>query len=214
MQIPNLSLAYLVAELKPLLDGSILRKVQELDNSWLKMRFQTKQGTKDLIAAPDAVFLTSYSMPAKQTTSGYGAFLRKKLANKKVLALEQHGFDRILVMELEGFFLIFELFAKGNVILTDEKKTILSAFRKEQWKDRKKGNKNTTNTVFPAQRATHKVQRICFRCLALTVARCVLRNLQNPVLCCEHCLKLHKRSGFSILVGLEISLIRKSHQVR
>ncbi|MFA4855091.1 MAG: NFACT family protein [archaeon] len=141
MQIPNISLAYLVAELAPLLEGSIVRKVQELENGWLKFRMQTRQGTKDLIAAPDAIFITSFSIPAKQETSGYGAFLRKKLSNKKVLSLKQQGLDRIVTMQLEGFFLIFELFAKGNVILADESMQILSAYRKEQWKDRilKKG---------------------------------------------------------------------------
>ena len=141
MQIPNISLAYLVAELAPVLEGSIVRKVQELENGWLKFRMQTRQGTKDMIAAPDAIFITSFSIPAKQETSGYGAFLRKKLSNKKVLSLKQQGLDRIVTMQLEGFFLIFELFAKGNVILADESMQILSAYRKEQWKDRilKKG---------------------------------------------------------------------------
>lgn len=136
MIIPNISLAYLVSELAPVLEGGILRKVQELDNGWLKLRFQTKKGTKDVIAAPDAIFLTSFSIPAKQLTSGYGAFLRKKVVNKKILSLKQNCFDRVLVMEFEGFFLIFELFAKGNVILTDKDYTILSAYRKETWKDR------------------------------------------------------------------------------
>jgi predicted ribosome quality control (RQC) complex YloA/Tae2 family protein len=136
MQIPNISLAYLVAELKPLLDGSVLRKIQELPNGWLKLKIQTRQGTKDLIATPDSLFLTSYSMPARQQTSGFGAFLRKQLSNKHLEKVEQHGFDRIVIMEFQDFFLIFELFAKGNVILTDSSLKILSAFRKEQWKDR------------------------------------------------------------------------------
>ncbi len=141
MHIPNISLAYLIAELSPVVEDSILRKVQELENGWLKFRMQTRQGTKDLIATPDALFLTGYSMPAKQTTSGYGAFLRKHLANKKVFSFKQHGLDRIAVMEFEEFFLIFELFAKGNVILADKEMKISSAFRKEHWKDRilKKG---------------------------------------------------------------------------
>ncbi len=136
MQIPNISLAYFVAELKPLLDGSVLRKIQELPNGWLKLKIQTRQGTKDLIATPNTLFLTSYSMPARQQTSGFGAFLRKQLSNKHLERVEQHGFDRIVVMEFQEFFLIFELFAKGNVILTDSSLKILSAFRKEQWKDR------------------------------------------------------------------------------
>ncbi len=156
MEIPNISLAYQVAELKPVLAGSILRKVQELDNGWLKLRFQTRDGTKDLIASPSAIFITQYSMPARQQTSGYGAFLRKMLANKKLLSLEQHGFDRIVLLSFEGFFLIFELFAKGNVILADKEMQIVSAFRKEQWKDRalKKGEQYR----FPSSKGLNPVE--------------------------------------------------------
>jgi len=136
MIIPNISLAFQVAELAPIFNESILRKIQELDNGWLKLRFQTKQGTKDLIATPEAIFITSFSMPARKLTSGYGAFLKKKIVNKKVVAFRQHGLDRVLEIVFEDFFLIFELFAKGNVILTDESLKTVSAFRKEQWKDR------------------------------------------------------------------------------
>jgi len=156
MQIANISLAYQIAELKPVIEGSVLRKVQELENKWLKIRLQTRQGTKDLIAAPSALFLTEYSMPARQTTSGYGAFLRKHLANKRITSLEQHGLDRIVVMQFEEFFLVFELFAKGNVILADKKMQILSAFRKEKWKDRtlKKGEQY----MFPSSKGLNPLE--------------------------------------------------------
>lgn len=136
MRIPNLTLAYQIAELKPLLEGSMLRKVQELGNNWLKLRFQTRQGSKDLILAPNTLFLTSHSLPAKQTTSGYGAFLRKQLQNSRLLSLSQHGLDRVAVLEFPKHFLIAELFAKGNLILLNREMLTLSAFRKEQWKDR------------------------------------------------------------------------------
>ncbi len=137
MQIPNISLSYLLAELKPVVEGSILRKVQELENNRFKLKLQTRQGTKDLIIVPEAIFLTSYSLPAKQLTSGFGAFLRKRISNKKILSLKQQGLDRIVLLEFDEYFLILELFAKGNIILTTKDFEIVSAYRKEQWKDRK-----------------------------------------------------------------------------
>ncbi|MBN2066935.1 MAG: NFACT family protein [Candidatus Diapherotrites archaeon] len=141
MQIPNLTLAYQIAELKPLVAGTMLRNVQELEKGWLKLKLQTRQGSKDLIVCPSAFFITSYSFPAKHQTSGYGAFLRKHLRNKRIMSLEQHGFDRIALLEFQDFFLVLELFAKGNLLLLDREMQILSAYRKEQWKDRilKKG---------------------------------------------------------------------------
>ena len=137
MQIPNISLAYLIAELSPLLEGSILRKVQELDNNWLKLKLQTRQGTKDLIISPNAFFVTSYSLPAKQISSGFGAFLRKRISNKRILSIRQHSLDRIALLEFDEYFLVLELFAKGNVVLLDKEMGIVSAYRREQWKDRK-----------------------------------------------------------------------------
>ena len=137
MQIPNISLAYEIAELAPLIEDSILRKVQELSNSWFKLKLQTRQGTKDLIITPNAFFVTSYSLPAKQTTSGFGAFLRKRISNKKILSFRQHSLDRITILEFDEYFLVLELFAKGNIILVTKEFEIVSAYRKEQWKDRK-----------------------------------------------------------------------------
>ena len=125
-----------MAELSPLLEGTILRKVQELPNEWLKLKLQTKQGTKDLIITPNAFFVTSFSMPAKQQSSGFGAFLRKRLSNKRIISLKQHSFDRIVLLEFDEYFLVLELFAKGNIILVTKELEIVSAYRKEQWKDR------------------------------------------------------------------------------
>ncbi len=194
MKIPNISLAYVVAELSPILDGCIVRKVQELDNGWLKFKLQTRQGTKDLIAAPDALFLTSFSMPARQTTSGYGAFLRKRLSNKKVLSFKQHSFDRIIVIHLEGFFLVFELFAKGNVILLDEEKVILSAFRKERWKDRilKKGEDYkfpSSKGISPAELDTKTLESMLKESNSDLVRTLVKEINIAPLLADETCFK-------------------------
>ena len=156
MQIPNISLAYLIAELSPLLEDSILRKVQELENNWLKLKLQTRQGTKDLILAPDTFFVTSYSLPAKQTSSGFGAFLRKRISNKKILSLKQHGLDRIVLFEFDEYFLILELFAKGNVILTTKEMEIVSAYRKEQWKDQKISK--TEQYKFPSSKGANPLE--------------------------------------------------------
>jgi predicted ribosome quality control (RQC) complex YloA/Tae2 family protein len=136
MQIPNLTLSYQILSLKESLEGAIVKKVQELPNNWLKVRLHTRAGSKDLIIAKSILFLSSYKLPAKQLTSGYGAFLRKQLQNKKILAIEQHEFDRIVLLEFEKFFLVLELFAKGNILLLDKNYKIISAYRKERWKDR------------------------------------------------------------------------------
>ncbi|MDD5147839.1 MAG: NFACT family protein [Candidatus ainarchaeum sp.] len=136
MQIPNLTLAYAVAESRQIIETSMVRKVQELENNWLKAKLHSKQGQKDLIIAPQALFLSDYSIPAKQSSSGFGGFLRKHLEGKKILKISQQGFDRVVFLEFQDFFLILELFAKGNVILADKKMKILGVLHREEWKDR------------------------------------------------------------------------------
>jgi predicted ribosome quality control (RQC) complex YloA/Tae2 family protein len=137
MQIPNLTIAYAVAESKLIIENSIVRKVQELENNWLKIKLHSKQGQKDLIIAQQVFFLSDYSMPAKQVSSGFGGFLRKHLEGKKIMRIFlQENFDRIVFFEFQDFFLILELFAKGNVVLADKAMKILGVLRREHWKDR------------------------------------------------------------------------------
>ena len=141
MQITNLTLAFAVLESKQLLENSTVQKVQELENSWLKIKLRTKQGSRELVLTPQIFFFSSYSMPAKKLSSGFSAFLRKHLENKKILQVQQYSFDRIVFFEFADFFLVLELFAKGNIVLADKEMKILGVLRTEHWKDRtlKKG---------------------------------------------------------------------------
>ncbi len=142
IEIPNLTLSYLVLENRTFIENSFVNKIQEMENGWLKFKLNKQNfGSKDLIVSPRIFFFTKYSIPAKQMTSGFGAFLRKQLDNRKIIAVKQHGFDRVVEMEFQDFYLIFEFFAKGNIILADKEYRILAVLRKEEWKDRtlKKG---------------------------------------------------------------------------
>ncbi len=142
IEITNLALRHLLAEIEEIVKGGFLKKVQELPNNWLKMKFSSKQGSRDLIAAPNALFLTDYSLPAKQQSSGFGALLKARLGNSRVLGLKQHGFDRVAVMEFGEYSIVFELFAKGNLVLLKDE-VIEAVYRRKNWKDRvlKKGEK-------------------------------------------------------------------------
>jgi len=207
MQIPNLALACLIAELQPLVAGSIARKIQELENGWLKIRLQTKLGSKDLILAPNAFFITEYSFPAKQETSGFGAFLRKRLQNRKIVSLAQHGLDRIALVEFPEHFLILELFAKGNIILADKQMQILSPLRKEQWKGRelKKGAKYSfppTKGANPAAITAPELKKI-FSQSNVDAARALISGLNIAPFFAEHACALAgvEKSGKAAALG-------------
>jgi predicted ribosome quality control (RQC) complex YloA/Tae2 family protein len=66
--------------------------------------------------------------------------LRKYLSGGKVLAIRQHGLERIIVFSIgkgtTTFHLIIELYDEGNIILADEKYEIIKPLRHHRFKDR------------------------------------------------------------------------------
>ena len=136
MQIPNLTLAYQVLSLKPLLEGAFLNKVQRVSDKVFKFKFHTKQGSKDLIFNGAMVYFTSYKFDAEPGSHGFAAYLKKQLYNKRVESVYQQGFDRVVVLEFTAFNLVFELFADSNMVLADKSWNTLSALTYGEWKDR------------------------------------------------------------------------------
>ncbi|HIH17033.1 MAG TPA: hypothetical protein HA252_06530 [Candidatus Diapherotrites archaeon] len=135
MQVPNLTLAYQVLALKPLLVGAFLNKVQRVSDKVFRFRFHSKQGSKDLVFNGSAFYVTSYKLEA-QPSQGFAAFLKKRLYNKRVDAFYQQGVDRVLVVEFTDYNLVLELFADSNIVLADKSWKTLSALTYGEWKDR------------------------------------------------------------------------------
>ena len=142
-ELDNLCIRYLVEELKPLLIGSYINKIQEVEKGVFKFKLHTKEGSKNLIITPKCFYFTSYSFKAPIKPHGYSLFLRKRLENEKILDVRQHKWERIVTIETKNYIILLELFANGNIILLDKEFNILMPFRKEIWKDReiKKGVK-------------------------------------------------------------------------
>jgi len=136
MEVTNLALTYLVREIQPLLNGARVKKVQEIDDNLFKFRLQSKTGSQDLIIAERALFITSFKIPAKKMTSGFGAFLNKHLKNKSILSMEQHNMDRIIVIDFGEVKMILEFLTEFNIILIKQDGLIISAWHKQQFRDR------------------------------------------------------------------------------
>jgi predicted ribosome quality control (RQC) complex YloA/Tae2 family protein len=136
--LTNLEYNYLVNELQTLV-GKRLRKIYELGEGKFRLNFE---GADLLIELGKRMNITKYIEPAPERPSNFAMGMRKDLENAKLIALAQHGFDRVIVFTLEREVkreLILEMFAKGNLLLLDENGKILRAYRKEEWKDRKIG---------------------------------------------------------------------------
>ena len=70
----------------------------------------------------------------------FAMFLRKYISGGKVLAIRQHGLERILIFDIgkgqSVYRLIIELFDEGNVILADEHSTIIKPLRHHRFRER------------------------------------------------------------------------------
>lgn len=218
IEITNLTLRYLVEEIKSLAENSHINKIQTLPNKWMKIKVHTKEGTKDIIAAPNVIYFTQYSIPAKMQSSGFSAFLKKHLYNRRILKVEQKGFDRVVVFEFEQNYLIFELFAKGNIILTDKNYEILLALKKESWKDReiKKGE----TYKFPASKGKNpeelsfkefkEIAKSDFGIAATMIKQINIAPFYAELICNE--LKINKKEKFSNLKESELKKVYSAMQ--
>mgnify|MGYP006279370947 CR=1 FL=1 len=140
-ELSALELYCLTKELQSL-EGSKVDKVyQPKKNELLFQLHKAGEGKQVLdICLPGVIFKTSKKHEVTETPPHFCVFLRKKLGNARVQSIEQHEFERILVVNLttknETYHLIVELFDKGNVILCNSEYNVLMAVYYKKWKER------------------------------------------------------------------------------
>jgi len=135
----NLELRALVAELQPIV-GSRFQKAYQADSVLRIKLHKPGRGAVDLLIEPGVrLHITKFIEEVSAEPTQFIKSLRKALANAALGAIEQHNFDRIIVFTFakeKRFYLIAEMFAKGNLILADQDWTILHPLHSETWKDR------------------------------------------------------------------------------
>ncbi len=120
---------YLVKELQHLA-GKRFTKIARVESG-----YKMKIGDADLICRPGIkLYATKYIEEAGEADA-FVEKARKELKGKILKGIGQVNRDRILVFDFGELKLYFEMFAKGNIVLVKEGKT-LSALRYEQWRGR------------------------------------------------------------------------------
>ena len=117
-------------------------KVYQFDNRTLAIRLngESKAHYQFIIeAGRRAHFVKDLPEPPKNPPQ-FAMLLRKYISGGKVLAIRQHGLERIIIFDIgkgtTTFHLILELFDEGNVVLTDEKYEIIKPLRHHRFRDR------------------------------------------------------------------------------
>jgi len=159
-EISSLELYYLIRELK-VLEGSKIDRIYHQKNNPKEMTIcchVTSQGKSFLkMLLPGIIFIDD-AKDAADSPTGFGMMLRKYLEGARIKTIEQKDFERVITIILEAkidselvkFYLIIELFSKGNIIFCDDKLKILNIVEEQTWKDRTLKRQETY--VYPKSR--------------------------------------------------------------
>ena len=137
--ISSLELAALINELQFLVNGKV-SQIYHPENNVLLLQLHAPGKGKRLLKIISGKWLClTTQKESVLRPSGFCMQLRKYIDNAAIRNIYQQGSERAVIFELEKeekYFLIVELFSKGNVILTDVKKIIITALEAQEWKDR------------------------------------------------------------------------------
>ncbi len=138
--ISSLELAALIQELQFIIKGKI-SQIYHQENEEILLQLHVPRLGKQLLKIIPGKWLCL--MPEKEETplrpSGFCMQLRKYISNAFIKAFYQKDAERVVIFELERgeeFYLIIELFSKGNVVLADKNWQIITALERQIWKDR------------------------------------------------------------------------------
>jgi predicted ribosome quality control (RQC) complex YloA/Tae2 family protein len=140
--LSSLEIRAVVDELQKLVDGKVDQIYQPDNTEVIVSIHKTGLGRNNIrIISGIAVYISSKRRKSPQQQINFCRFLRKRLKNSRLRKIEQKDFERIIELHFEAkeqnFIMVCEFFSKGNVILCDEKYTIISALQVQLWKDRK-----------------------------------------------------------------------------
>jgi predicted ribosome quality control (RQC) complex YloA/Tae2 family protein len=137
MTYDGLLLAGVAAELRGLLVGGKIQKIRQPIGTEVVIEVHSRVGDSRLLLSVDAQYarahLVSSVTPSPQNPFGFCMALRKHIDGAFVMAIEQPGFERILVFRLESpdgnrTRLIHEIMGKhSNLILVNDEDRVVAA---------------------------------------------------------------------------------------
>ena len=137
--ISSVELSALMKELQFVERGKVSQVYHQDKKELLLQLHAVGQGKQLLKIVPGKFLCLTHEKHPPLRPTGFCMQLRKYIGNASINKLYQQGSERIVVFELEKkerFYLILELFSKGNIILTDKDFMIIGTLERQIWKDR------------------------------------------------------------------------------
>lgn len=145
----SLDLYFLVNELQSLREARI-QKIYQIGKEVHLELYVRNKGTMFLVLGDGRFFLTKHKFTYPEEATTFAMTLRKYLSGLHFKSVKQHAFDRIIIVEADGFKLIGELIPQGNVVLADKENKILAVLERQLWEARTL--KQRESYVLPPQR--------------------------------------------------------------
>lgn len=151
----NVDIFTISQELNDLLEGARVDKSFQPTKDTIIIRFHvTGIGRVDVVfQAGVRMHKTQYPLSNPKIPPSFPMLLRKHLKGANVIYIKQHHFDRVVEIKIkkeQTYTLIIELFAKGNIILLNEKGEIILPLKRKKWSDRDISSKK--EYIFPPKR--------------------------------------------------------------
>jgi len=170
-------IAAMVAQLRPVLLGSRVVNVYDIGGKLFMIKFSSSAATANTgeeedaedISAPGRnilliesgirFHLTQYERKKSPIPSGWTMNIRKLIKNKQLEKIDQVGVDRVVNMQFgvgeKAIHVVLEMYAKGNIVVTDFSGKILLLLRSYQLED---GIGVAKNETYPIERAANVVE--------------------------------------------------------
>lgn len=136
--LSSFDLRVLVAEWQGLVGGYV-DKVYQSDDEVIVRINAPQEGKRELYSRSGRWLCLHEVEDKPETPPPFAQTLRRILDNAQIRSVEQRGFDRIAILSVErgpeSYRIIFELFGKGNLVVTKGAMTIACLFAQE-YKDR------------------------------------------------------------------------------
>ena len=129
-QSSSFDVARMVRELREMV-GTRVRKAYQPHHEQVVLRLNPKgEPSVDLvIVRGKRLYMSRRDRPMPNNPSPFAMILRKHLGNSRLVKVDQHGFDRVVILTFEHgggqYKLVIELFRDGNVLLLDDNDVIL-----------------------------------------------------------------------------------------
>jgi len=164
----SFDIAAVVLELTRIIKDARIENIYQLDSSTLLLRLHrpNQPAMQLLIEAGRRIHLTSYVLKKPLAPPTFCMTLRKHLRNGKIIDIQQHEFERTVLLKIstrEGAFqLAAELFGEGNIVLVNPQGIITAALTYRRMRDRNILRKEIFRYAPPSGRNPFQLDRSGF----------------------------------------------------